>query len=231
MLKQRNYHSIILARGESKGIKNKNFRKINNKPLIYWSILKSLNSKKIDQTWVSSDSKKILNYSIKCGASIIKRPKKFAKDNSSSESAWLHGINYLKKKGLNVDNIIGIQPTSPIRSSKDFDKAIKIFEKNKLDSLFTSTVINDFFIWKKNQKNKFISNYNYKLRKTRQKIKDKYLENGSFYIFNTKKFKRFKCRLFGKIGTYIMSKTKSFQIDDKEDFNILDLLSKKYLKK
>ena len=52
-MKQKNYHSIILARGESKGIKNKNLRKINNKPLIYWSILKSLNSKKIHHTWVS----------------------------------------------------------------------------------------------------------------------------------------------------------------------------------
>ena len=131
-MKQKNYHSIILARGESKGIKNKNLRKINNKPLIYWSILKSLNSKKIHHTWVSSDSKKILNYSRKNGASIIKRPKKFAKDDSSSESAWLHGIKYLKKQGLNVDNIIGIQPTSPIRSSKDFDMAIKIFEKINL---------------------------------------------------------------------------------------------------
>ena len=44
-MKQKNYHSIILARGSLKGIKNKNLRKINNKPLIYWSILKSLNSK------------------------------------------------------------------------------------------------------------------------------------------------------------------------------------------
>ena len=133
MLKRNNYHSIILARGGSKGIKNKNLSKINNKPLIYWSITKSLNSKKVNQTWVSSDSKKILDYSIKCGASIIRRPKKFAKDKSSSESAWIHGINYIKKKGFNSENIIGIQPTSPIRSSKDFDEAIKVFEINKLD--------------------------------------------------------------------------------------------------
>ena len=47
--------------------------------------MKSLNSKKIHHTWVSSDSKKILNYSRKNGASIIKRPKKFAKDDSELE--------------------------------------------------------------------------------------------------------------------------------------------------
>ena len=55
------YHSIILARGDSKGIKNKNLQILNGKPLIYWSIKKSLEYKKISQTWVSSDSEKILN--------------------------------------------------------------------------------------------------------------------------------------------------------------------------
>ncbi len=225
------YHSIILARGGSKGIKNKNLKRINNEPLIFWSILKSLNSKKISQTWVSSDSKKILDYSVKNGASIIVRPKKFAKDKSSSESAWIHGINFIYKKGIKPDTIIGIQPTSPIRSSKDFDNAIKYFEKNRLDSLFTSTIINDFFVWKRDKNGNLISNYNYKFRKPRQDIKDKFLENGSFFLFKTKKFLKCKCRLFGKIGTYVMPKSKSFQIDDMEDVNILNLLSKKYLKK
>lgn len=229
MKKNNNIHSIILARGGSKGIKNKNLKHINNKPLVYWSIKKSLDSKMINYTWVSSDSKKILDYSKKNGALIIKRPKKLSKDQSSSESAWIHGINYIKKKGFKLDNIVGIQPTSPIRSGKDFDKAIKTFEKDNLDSLFTSTKINDFFVWKKNKNNKFIANYNYKHRKPRQLIHDQYLENGSFFIFKSSKFLKNKCRLFGKIGTFILPKSKSFQIDEKEDLEILNILSKKYL--
>ena len=58
-------HAIILARGGSKGIKHKNLLKIKNKPLVYWSIINSIKSKKIDHTWVSSDSNKILNISKK----------------------------------------------------------------------------------------------------------------------------------------------------------------------
>ena len=58
-------HAIILARGGSKTIKNKNLKKINGKPLIYWSIKDSLKSKAILKTWVSSDNEKILNYSKK----------------------------------------------------------------------------------------------------------------------------------------------------------------------
>ena len=53
--------AIILARGGSKGIKNKNIIKIKNKPLIYWSIKSCLQSSKIDSVWVSSDNDRILN--------------------------------------------------------------------------------------------------------------------------------------------------------------------------
>jgi CMP-N-acetylneuraminic acid synthetase len=116
-----------------------------------------------------------------------------------------------------------VQPTSPIRSYIDFDNAINLTNKNKFDSLFTSLKIKDYFVWKENKK-KLEANYNYKKRPRRQVIISKYLENGSFYIFNTKKFLKEKCRLFGKIGTYSQNKIKSFQIDDKEDLKIINKL-------
>ncbi len=90
--------SIILARGGSKQIKNKNLIKINNKPLIFYTIKECLRSNLINETWVSSDNENILKYSKKIGAKVIKRPKIFSKDNTSSESSWYHAINYLKKK-------------------------------------------------------------------------------------------------------------------------------------
>ena len=96
------YHSIILARGDSKGIKNKNLQILNGKPLIYWSIKKSLECKKISKTWVSSDSEKILNLSKNYGANIIKRPRIYSKDSSSSESAWEHAIKYINKEKKNM---------------------------------------------------------------------------------------------------------------------------------
>ena len=76
MLKKNN-HAIILARAGSRGIKNKNIIKINNKPLIYWSIKACLQTKSIDKIWVSSDSKKILAIAKQIGASTIHRPKNY----------------------------------------------------------------------------------------------------------------------------------------------------------
>ena len=64
-MKSKIIFSIILARKNSQGIKNKNLKIVNGKPLIYWSIKSSKNSKLVNKTFVSSDSKKILNYSKK----------------------------------------------------------------------------------------------------------------------------------------------------------------------
>ena len=222
--KENSFISIILARGGSKGIKKKNLVLVNNKPLIYWSINHCLKSKNLDSVWVSSDDKKILKYSKKIGANIIKRPKLYAAANSSSESAWLHAINYLKKK-IDFNYIVGIQPTSPIRKVNDIDKAIKLFKKKNYDSMFSATEINDFFVWKK-KKNKLMANYMYKKRPRRQEIKNNFLENGSLYIFKKKEFLKYKNRLFGKIGIYLMNKIPSLQIDDYEDLKLINSLKK-----
>ena len=82
-------------------------------------------------------------------------------------------------------------------------------------------------------KKKIKSNYNLNKRPIRQKLKKTILENGSFYIFNSKLFLKYKNRLFGNIGFYLMEKYKGFQIDNLEDLYLIKLLmkNKKYYEK
>ena len=223
----KNNIAIILARKGSKAIKNKNLAKLNGKPLIYWSIKACLKSKRISSVWVSSDSNKILDIAKKYGSNTIRRPKKFASDKSSSDLAWLHAIHYLNNKKIYSTSVIGIQPTSPIRSPKILDTAIKKFYNDRLDSMFSAQKVFNHFIWKDTKKG-LQANYNFKKRPMRQDIKEKYLENGSFYIFKSKIFLKKKCRLFGKIGVYLMNKIQSLEIDDKIDLDLLRNL-KKYI--
>lgn len=217
--------SIILARKNSKGIKNKNLTTVNGKPLLYWSVINSIKSKLIYKTFVSSNSSKILSYAQKLGAETIVRPYKYSKSNTSSEKSLIHAINYLLKIKINFKTIVFIQPTSPIREKKDFDKAIKLFNTKKLDSLFSANKTNDTNFWFIKYK-KPHANYDYKNRKMRQNMSQKYLENGSFYIFDKDKFLKEKCRLFGRIGFYLTNKCNSFQIDDPEDIKIINSIFK-----
>ena len=219
--------AIILARGGSKGIPKKNIKNFCGKPLLVWTIEQCLKSKFINKVIVSSDDKKILNIANKNNAFAIKQPFSISKDNSSSESAWAYVLNYIEKEE-NFDFIITPQVTSPLRKKNDFDKAIKYFEKEQLDSLFSCNIVNDFFLWEKT--NVFWSiNYDYKNRKKRQDIKDQYLENGSFYIFKPEVLKKERNRLGGKIGVYEMEFWQSFEIDTIQDFKMCEVLMKGYL--
>ena len=125
--------TIIPARGGSKGIKNKNIKKMLNKPLIYWTIkqIKKINKK--STIIVSTDSKKIRKISLEYNISVpFIRPKIISKDNSSDYDLINHAINFFKKKNIYFKYILLLQPTSPLRTYKDINQSIKYAIKIKL---------------------------------------------------------------------------------------------------
>ena len=89
---------LIIARGGSKSLPNKNIIKINKIPLIAYSILQAKQIKFIQRVIVSTDSEKIMKISKKFGAEILfKRPKKISGDLSTDFEVFEHAINWLKK--------------------------------------------------------------------------------------------------------------------------------------
>jgi N-acylneuraminate cytidylyltransferase len=221
-----NIVAIILARGGSKGIPNKNVIEFCGKPLIAWTIQQCLSSKYISDVWVSSDSQDILNVSEKYGAKLIKRPENISGDSASSELAWKHAIEMIQG-GSNIDLVFAPQVTSPLREVKDIDGAIEKMVNSNADSLLSTVEIEDFFIWKQGKEGAPESvNYDFKNRKPRQEIEKKYLENGSFYIFKPQLLKDSNNRLGGRILLYKMDKHKMFQIDNVEDIELSAIIMK-----
>ena len=97
--KKLNIVSLIPARKNSKGLKNKNIINFFNKPLISYSIKASLNSKLINNTFVSTDSKRIRNISLKYKAECpFLRPLKYSGDKSTDLEVFKHFYNFYKKK-------------------------------------------------------------------------------------------------------------------------------------
>ena len=131
---KRKFIALIPARKGSKSIKNKNMHKILGKPLIYYTILAAKKSKIFDQIFVSTDSKKIINYSLKHNVSTIMRPKRYSMDFSSANNVVKHFINQNNKLKKD-DVIIYLQPTSPFRNYLDIKKSVKLFTKNNQKSL------------------------------------------------------------------------------------------------
>jgi len=213
---------IILARGGSKGIKNKNIVLIKKKPLLYYSLKAANKSSKIQKIFLSTDSKLIrktvedLNFA---KVQVINRSNKNSRDSSTSEDAILEFI-----EKINYENIFFIQATNLFLNATIINKAITYFINKGFDSLL-SVIEGKNFSWiEKNNKFKSI-NYDYMNRPLRQKNKKKYyIENGSFYIFKKKGFIKYKNRLYGKIGFFEMNQNSYFDIDDYEDLNIVKKL-------
>lgn len=217
---------VIPARGGSKGIPKKNLIRLLGKPLLAWSIESAVAAEHIDDVYVSSDDEEILEVATSYGAKVIERPAEISNDLASSESVWLHAIDVLNSKAIYPDTLVALQATSPIRSSSDIDSALALFSSGKFDSLLGATASRDVFFWRK--KNDVVEpiNYNPLFRKRRQDIEEKFIENGSIYIFKVSAFKETKVRVFGKTGIYEMDKYKSFQIDDSSDIIICESILK-----
>lgn len=225
-----NVDAIILARGGSKGIPGKNIIKFCGKPLLAWTIEQCKSSENIRDVWVSSDSQEILNIASQYGAKTILRPIGISGDYATSESGWLHAIDYIEKKNIQIDIVLAPQVTSPLRESSDIENAIKLFFAEDYDSMFSCSVAEDLFYWERNNEGILNSvNYDYLNRKRRQDIHKQFIENGSFYLFTPEVLRKFNNRFGEKIGCVEMDFWKMFEIDSQDDIRMCSALMNEFL--
>lgn len=123
-------YALITARKGSKGIKNKNLKKIGKISLIERSIINAKKSNLFDKIFCTSDSKKILNISSKNEIISISRPNKISQDSSLSIDAVIHFYNFLKEKKIKLPEIVFLfQPTSPFIKKDTIEEMINIYKK------------------------------------------------------------------------------------------------------
>ena len=121
---------LILARQNSQRLKNKNIKKLNNDPLILWTINIAKKIKKNNEILVSTDSPKIIEISNKAGVlAPWKRPSYLSGSKITSYKSAKHAIEWYQKKISKIDTIILLQPTSPYRRLSTFKKMYNLFKK------------------------------------------------------------------------------------------------------
>lgn len=224
--------SIILARGGSKGVPNKNKRDFCGKPLISWTIEQCIDGGiGKDDIFVSSDSHGILEIGHEYGVGSILRTPEVSGDGATSELSWIYSIDYLRKLGLNYDWIFAPQVTSPMREPSDIKNGLLMAESGEYDSLFAATKTDQCSLWKRGKDGLESIGYDYKNRKRRQDNDIQYIENGSFYMFKPDSIKKFNNRMYGNIGIVEMDQWKSFEIDSIEDFKLCSLVMQEYMLK
>ena len=134
--------AFVHAKGNSKRVKNKNIKKLKNKPLIYYAITKALKCKLIDKVVIDSDSDKILKVGKSFGAIPIKRPKNLANNKVGGDELALYQASLFPESKICVQFV----PTSPLIKISTLEDCIKAVS-GKYDSAIT--IFEDsFYQWK-----------------------------------------------------------------------------------
>lgn len=219
---------LIPAKKNSKGLKNKNIKKIKGLTLFEITAISSKKSKYIDNTYVTTDSNKIQDLAKKLKIKIFKRNPKFAKSTTDANQVILNFINQTKIKNLNKTIIVYLQPTSPFRNHFHINNAINKFIK-KNSSALISVYEGGEKVYKslKIKRNKLFPLYNEKnLTTNRQNLKKIFLPNGAIYIFYASDFIKKKGIPIAGADYYLMNSYESIDINNSDDFKIAKILNK-----
>jgi N-acylneuraminate cytidylyltransferase/CMP-N,N'-diacetyllegionaminic acid synthase len=134
--------ATICCRGGSKGVLNKNIILLNGIPLLVHTIRQALESQLIDDLIISTDDERIAEIARDAGAKVpFKRPTELASDTSSKWPVFTHALEFYEQaNGRQVDYLVDLDVTVPLKTSKDIDGAIQL----ALDNLAAEVVITGY---------------------------------------------------------------------------------------
>tara|TARA_B110000444_G_C18793339_1_gene573578 strand:- start:489 stop:1217 length:729 start_codon:yes stop_codon:yes gene_type:complete len=219
MINKKKVVVLIPARSGSKGLKNKNILNLKGNPLVHYPIAAAKDSSYVDRIIVSTDSEKIGDIAKSHGAEVpFLRPSNLASDTTLSSEVIIHMLETLNSELADFEYLLLLEPTSPLTTGDDIDKAlIKLDSNNKFTALTSVAKIesnhpeyclsideNKIQPYKRKFPGKAIR---------RQEIEDLYFLDGSLYLSRIKSFIETKSFYHEKTLPFIVPYWKSFEID------------------
>lgn len=221
--------AIIPARSGSKGLKNKNIKELNGKPLMAYTILCAIKSGAFDKVFVTTDSEKYAKIAEQYGADAsFLRSEKNSSDSAGSWEVVKEVIHKFKERNECYDEIMLLQPTSPLREPQDIINAINLLYEKGGSSVVSLTMCDHSPLWcnvlpedgnMDNFDRKEYSNL------PRQELPSFYRYNGAIYLIKSEEL--MKENMF-KTGcyAYVMPGERSIDIDSELDLLIAETIMK-----
>lgn len=214
---------LIPARANSKGIPDKNIKRLGPFPLLAHSIHQAkLAGASPEDIVLSTDSEKYAEIGREHGANVpFLRPCELATDTSGSREVMLHAVDTLNAAGREYDTICLLQPTSPFRDPEDIEKAISLFRKYRPDMVVGVKIsgANPYYNLFERDEKGFLHISKGDGRITRRQDAPEVLEfNGAIYIIDVKALRKEPISRFARIIPYLMPTERSIDIDTPSDW-------------
>lgn len=217
--------AVITARSGSKGLKDKNIKLLNGKPLMAYTIEAAKKSGIFDCIHVSTDSEHYAEIARAYGADVpFLRDAELATDTAGTWDTVRAVVRKYNEMGKNFDTVTLLQPTSPLRNAEDIQQAFKVFNEKNADSVISICEVDHSpkicnTLGEGASMNGFIDTTTVGRR---QELGTYYRINGAIYIQKTEVLMNNQ-NLYGpKSYAYIMSKMHSVDIDDAFDFMVAE---------
>jgi CMP-N,N'-diacetyllegionaminic acid synthase len=120
---------VAIARGGSKGVPQKNLKKISGLELVAFKIISGIKSKYCSRLILSTDDAMIASVGKRYGAEVpFLRPPHLATDEASSDDVLLHAMEFVQFNSPHVtyDAVMLLEAATPLAVADDNDNAIKM---------------------------------------------------------------------------------------------------------
>lgn len=226
--------AVVAARGGSKGIKNKNIRDLDGRPLIVYTLEQAKRWGKYDRLIVSTDSKEIAMIAKDCGADVpFIRPPELAGDNTGKVEVLRHALEMAEKHYKRVfDALLDLDVTAPVRTIGDIDSIVNLFQEKKANCVLSLVRAhqNPYFnmLEKRQDGTLKVCMQTGRDILTRQDVPVVYKANASLYIYGRKFLldTNTKSPLSDKTYGYQMDELSEVDIDREIDFKFIEFLVK-----
>lgn len=218
--------AIIPARSGSKGLKDKNIKELNGKPMMAYTIEAALESEIFDCVHVSTDSREYAEIAKKYGADVpFLREKELAGDRTSTWDALRFVIRKYKELLQEFDLVTLLQPTSPLRDAEDIRKAFALFQEKDADAVISICELEHSIqicntLGEDSSMYQFLDSNRVGARQAGETF---YRINGAIYIQKTRMLMNKENLYNEKSYAYIMDKVHSIDIDDAFDFQVAEM--------
>lgn len=221
--------AFIPVRGGSTSIPLKNIKPMLGRPLVYWTARAAALAPSIDAVYVATDSpaiKEAVEALQLPKVEVIGRSPETATSTASSESALLEFA-----EAHEFDTVVFVQATSPLLQADDLERGLELMRTPGCDSVI-SVVPDKHFYWTRNADGTTQpGNYDVRHRPRRQEFTGCWQENGAFYITGRTALLASRCRVSGTIYPLPMPEDTLFEIDEAEDWPIIEMLLRNRLAK
>lgn len=223
--------AIIPARSGSKGLRDKNIRLLDGKPLMAYTIEAAIKSEMFDTVHLSTDSARYAEIGRLAGADCdFLRSDDNASDAARTSDVVAEVMAEYASRGITFDHVSVLQPTSPLRNHENIRSAFGLFESENALAVVSVCEADHPIGWfhrlSSNGSMEDFIQLNSPARRQDEQIR--YRVNGAIYIMRSEialnMDKLYGDRTFG----YIMPRMQSIDIDEEIDFVLAECLIRNY---